>query len=50
MNQKSQTISWTEMLFCSEITFLPAFAFWRFRPEPKTHLKEKIRKVKFVLE
>ena len=29
MNQKSQTISGTEMLFCSEMTFLPAFAFWR---------------------
>ena len=40
MNQKSQTISWTEMLFCSEMTFLPAFAFWRLRSEPKTHLKE----------
>ena len=50
MNQKSQTICWTEMLFCSEITFLPAFEFWRFRSEPKTHLKEKIRKVKYVLQ
>ena len=40
IKQKSQTISWTEMLFCCEMTFLLAFAFWRLHSEPKTHLKE----------